>query len=489
MARLEYKWIVAIVFVFGLFMELLDMTITNVALPVLANSFHASTTGIQWIITGYLLSLAVFIPLSGWVGDRFGTKRTFMYALITFTLASLLCSFAWSIGSLIAFRVIQGVGGGMLTPVGTAMMFRAFPVNERARVSTLITIPAVVAPACGPIIGGYLVEYHSWQSIFWINVPIGLIALAVAGLGLKEERQPTAGRLDIPGFILGAAGLASLIYALSEAGSRGFGNLIVSGFGAIGLTLLTAFVIAELRTAQPMIDIRLFRYRLFTAGNGVMFFSSAGFGGLLFLLPLLLQAERGLTPLQSGLITFPQALGVMITATVAGKLYNSVGPRRLMITGMILSAIATSAFLLIGLNTNELAISALLLFRGGAFGLALVPLQAATFAQVTSEETGQASAAFNVIRQVASSFGVALIATVLTARLSSHGAIMGDPATQSGAVLAFHDAFIVAVIVSIAAIGAAFLMSDKLAAATMQRPEIATEHELPVDDEVALAAD
>ena len=318
MARLEYKWIVAIVFVFGLFMEMLDMTITNVALPVLATTFHASTTGIEWIITGYLLSLAVFIPLSGWAGDRFGTKRTFIFALVTFTSASLLCSFAWSIDSLVAFRVLQGIGGGMLTPVGTAMMFRAFPQSERARVSALITIPAIVAPASGPIIGGYLVEYHSWQSIFWINIPVGLLALVVSGLFLKEHREPSAGRLDIPGFVFGSAGLAMVVYALSEAGSRGFGDPMVSGFGGLGLALLGAFIVTELRSEQPMIDIRLFRYRLFTAGNGVLFFSSAAFGGFMFLLPLLLQAERGLSPLQSGLTTFPQALGVVLTATLSG---------------------------------------------------------------------------------------------------------------------------------------------------------------------------
>ncbi|MGA7672554.1 MAG: DHA2 family efflux MFS transporter permease subunit [Nitrolancea sp.] len=487
MQRLEYKWIVAIVFVFGLFMELLDMTITNVALPDLATSFHASTTGIQWIVTGYLLSLAVFIPLSGWAGDRFGTKRTFMFALVTFTLASLLCAFAWSIGSLIAFRVLQGIGGGMLTPVGTTMMFRAFPQSERARVSTIITFPAIVAPASGPIIGGYLVEYHSWHAIFLINIPIGLLALAVCGFLLKEQREPSTGRLDIPGFVLGASGLATLVYALSEAGSRGFSDPIVAGFGALGLVLLGAFVATELRSTHPMINVRLFRYRLFAAGNGVLFFSSAAFGGIMFLLPLLLQAERGLTPLQSGMTTFPQAIGVMMTAALAGKLYNTVGPRRLMVVGMTLSALSTFAFMLVGLNTGDWSIRALLLVRGAAFGLALVPLQAATFAQITSEETGHASAAFSVIRQVASSFGVAMIATVLTSRLSAHNAIMGDPATSSSAVIAFHEAFAAAAFVSILAIGAAFMMSDKLAAGTMtQSPKTV---ELSIEDDVALAAD
>jgi EmrB/QacA subfamily drug resistance transporter len=489
MSRLEYKWIVAVIFVFGLFMELLDMTITNVALPVLAKSFHADTTGIEWIVTGYLLSLAVFIPLSGWLGDRFGTKRTFMFALVTFTAASLLCSFAWSIESLIAFRVLQGIGGGMLTPVGTTMMFRAFPIEERARVSALITIPAIFAPASGPIIGGYLVEYHSWQSIFLINIPIGLTGIVIAGLSLKEHREPTAGRLDVPGFFLGAAGVATLTYALSEAGSRGFGNLVVIGFGTLGLALLAAFVVAELRATRPMIDVRLFRYRLFAAGNAVLFFSSAAFGGLLFLLPLLLQSERGMSPFQSGLATFPQAIGVVITAALAGRLYSTVGPRRLMIVGMALSSILTVALIVIDLNTGVWTIRGLMLLRGAGFGLALVPLQAATFAQVNNRETGQASAAFNVLRQVASSFGVALIATVLTARLGANGAVIGDPTTRGGAIVAFHEAFVAAAAISTLAIGAAFVMSDKLAAGTMKRGTSDISSEFTPSNEVALAAD
>jgi EmrB/QacA subfamily drug resistance transporter len=489
MARLEYKWIVAVVCVFGLFRELLDMTITNVALPDLATSFGASTTGIEWIVTGYLLSLAVFIPISGWVGDRFGTKRTFMFALVTFTAASLLCSFAWSIDSLIAFRVLQGIGGGMLTPVGTAMLFRAFPVNERARVSAIITIPAIVAPASGPVLGGYLVEYHSWHAIFWINIPIGLIALVFSALYLREHREPEAGRLDIPGFIFGAAGLASLVYALSQAGNRGWSNLVVGGFGLFGIVLLALFVAAELRATRPMIDIGLFRYRLFTAGNLVMFFSGAAFGGLLFLLPLMLQSEMGMTPLESGLTTFPSAIGVMLTATLAGKLYNSVGPRRLMIAGMAISALITLAFLRVDAETSAWTIRALMLARGAAFGLALVPLQAATFAEVTGAETGQASAAFSVIRQVSSSVGVALVATVLTARLGVHDAIMGSAATVPGAFLAFHDTFIVATIITAVAIGAAFLVSDKLAASTMTIESAEVEPISIEEEALELAAD
>ena len=189
-SRLEYKWIVGIVFVFGLFMDLLDMTIVNVALPEMARDLKVDpregATTIQWVVTGYLLSLAVFIPVSGWLGDRFGTKRIFMVALLMFTSASLACGLSWSIESLIAFRVMQGVGGGILTPVGTAMLFRAFPPHERAKGAAILMIPMVFAPASGPVLGGYLVEFHDWRWIFFINIPVGVLGLVFAGMFLRE---------------------------------------------------------------------------------------------------------------------------------------------------------------------------------------------------------------------------------------------------------------------------------------------------------------
>jgi len=256
MKRIDYKWIVGIVFVFGLFMDLLDMTIVNIAIPKLAEIHSATTTQVQWVVTGYLLSLAVFIPVSGWLGDRFGTKRIFMTALFFFTAASLGCGLSWSLESLIAFRVLQGIGGGMLTPVGTAMLYRAFPPHERAKASAILMIPMVVAPASGPVLGGYLVQYVDWRMIFLINIPVGVLGFAFAGLFLKEERQQSPGRLDVPGLLLAAGGLATLMYALAEAGTNGLSDAKVLVFGAVGLVLLTVFTIVEIRTEEPMIQMR-----------------------------------------------------------------------------------------------------------------------------------------------------------------------------------------------------------------------------------------
>ncbi len=479
LGKLEYKWIVGIVFVFGLFMDLLDMTIVNVAIPQLALEFNTDTTTIQWVVTGYLLSLAVFIPVSGWLGDRFGTKRIFMTALFVFTSASLLCGLSWNIESLIAFRILQGIGGGMLTPVGTAMLFRAFPPHERAKGAAVLTIPMVVAPASGPVLGGYLVEFHSWREIFFINVPVGIAAFAFAAIALREEKQHEAGSLDVPGFILGCSGLAALVYALSEAGSSGFDDQQVMMFGLLGLVVLAAFTVVELRVAEPMIDIRLFKNRLFAATNTVQIVGQGGLMGALFLLPLLLQAEMGMSPLESGLTTFPQAIGVVTMIQVAGRIYPRVGPRRMMMAGMGGATLTTAAFLLVGLDTDAWWIRLIMYFRGASFSLVLVSLQTATFATISPRDMGRASALYNSGRQVAASFGVAVLASVLENRLAHHGTRLGPApfGNPEAALGAFHEAFAVATALTIVGILACFLVSDKDAALSMGRAPSVPEPE------------
>ena len=230
--RIAYKWVVAIVYVSALFLDILDTTIVNVAIPALGRELH--TENAEWVVLGYTLSLAVWIPTSGWLGDRFGTKRTFLFALMAFTVGSLLCGAAQTIGQLIAFRVIQGVGGGMLTPVGLAMLFRAFPPAERARAATLIMIPTLAAPALGPVLGGLIVTNVSWRWIFLVNVPIGIVALWFGWRHLQEHRHPASGRFDIAGFILSGSALALIVYTLSEGPHSGWTSPLVVTCGTIG---------------------------------------------------------------------------------------------------------------------------------------------------------------------------------------------------------------------------------------------------------------
>ena len=316
--QIEYKWFVAAIYVSALFLDVLDVTIVNVALPALGRDLRSDA--VEWVVVGYTLALAVSIPAAGWWSDRIGTKRAFLTSLALFIGASVLCGFAQSMGQLIAFRIVQGIGGGMLTPIGMAMLFRAFPPAERARASMFVMIPMLLAPALGPILGGLIVSHVGWEWIFWINWPIGLLAFVMGFKFLREHKEPTAGRFDAPGFFLGGGGLALAVFAMSEGPRSGWGSMSVILPATLGVLSLITFVNVELRVAEPMIDLRLFTNRMFRSANIVMAFSMAAFLGLLFVLPLYLQNLRGYSAQKSGLTTFPDAIGVMFATVVAGRL-------------------------------------------------------------------------------------------------------------------------------------------------------------------------
>ena len=462
-------------------MDIMDSTIVNVALPTLGRDFHAPTTTLEWVVTAYLLSLAVWIPASGWVGDRFGTKKVFLFALAMFSLGSALCGRAWSIDSLIFFRVLQGIGGGMMTPVGTAMLFRAFPPHERATASAVLVIPTAIAPTVGPILGGWLVDHASWRWIFYINPPVGIAGFLFALFVLKEHTEENVGRFDVPGFMLGGAGLPLLLYALSQGPTLGWSAPRVYLTGIVGLLLLVGLVIVETRTREPMLALRLFKDRMFRNGNLVVFMVFGAMMGLLFLLPLFLQDLLGLSAFQSGLTTFPQAMGMAAVAQVSSRMYSRIGPRRMIMASMIGVTIVSSLFLLVGLNTSQWWIRALMLLRGAAMGVGMVPMQAATYATISREDTGRASALFSTNRQVAASVGVAVMATVLVDRIQTHvnAAVQGvtgqaaiAAATRHAALLGYHDAFLATAVLAFIGIGVAFLIRDEDAAASMRRAPV-----------------
>ena len=466
----EYKWVVATVFVLGLFMDILDTTIVNVAIPTLAREFKVTANGIEWVVTGYLVSLAVFIPASGWIGDRFGTKRTFLFALTVFTLSSALCATAWSVGSLVAFRVLQGVGGGMLTPVGTAMLFRAFPPRERAAASTVLTIPTVLAPATGPVLGGFLVTKISWHWIFLVNIPIGIIGLVFGALFLREHREGSTKQFDAPGFVLSGAGLALILLALSEGPRLGWRSTTVVTFAVLGVISFGLLIRRELRIPNPILDLRLFGNRLFRATNLASFMSSGGLLGLLFLLPIFLQSLRGLSALQSGLTTFPQAFGVILASRFVGRIYQRVGPRRLLAVGLAGIAAATALFLFVDLGTSLWWIRAIMFVRGMFFACSIISLQAASFATIAPADTGRASSLYSTGRQVGSAFGVAILATILSTRTKTRvaaAARFGNEAIGSARVAAFHDAFLAGIVIAIIGVLCALTIRDEDAAASM----------------------
>jgi EmrB/QacA subfamily drug resistance transporter len=436
-----YKWLVATAFISGLFMDLTDATIVNVALPTLSHDFGASIDTLEWVVTGYLVSLAVWIPASGWIGDRFGTKKTFAFALAMFTATSALCGLAWSTDSLITFRILQGIGGGMMTPVGTTMLFRAFPKSERAKAAAVITIPTAIAPALGPVLGGWLVDHASWRWIFYVNVPVGLAALIFTLVFLREHKEP-AGAFDVWGFLSSAGGLALVLFALSRAPRSGWTSPQVLLAGLTGIALFVVLVMIELHEQAPILHLRLFEDRMFRAANLAMFMVTAMLLGVLFLLPLFLQQLRGLSAFVSGLTTAPQALGLLLMSTVSSRLYPRIGPRRMLAVALGGIMITSVLFLLVDLTTSLWWIRGIMFLRGVFMSLAFVASQAATFSTISAEETGRASALFNTNRQVAASLGVAILATVLSQEMQAHHSLGATPAAvQSAELLAFHAAF------------------------------------------------
>jgi len=465
--RLHPKVIVSIVFVASLFMSIMDTTIVNVALPSLGREFRVPSTALDAVVVGYLISLAAIIPASGWLGDRRGTKRVFLLALALFSAASALCGLAPSFPLLVSFRVVQGIGGGALTPVGVAILYRTFPPAERIQVSRILIIPTVVAPAVGPMLGGLLVDQLSWRWVFFVNVPIGMATLLFGLLFLQEHREPAAGRFDLAGFLLAGIGLALVTYALSEGPSAGWTSTSVLSSTLLGLLVLGVFTVVELRMQEPMINLRLFGNRLFRSANLVTMFSSAGFLGILFATPLFLQEGRGASALTSGLTTFPEALGVVLSTQLVARLYPGVGPRRLMAAGLTGVAIMMSLLSLVGSDTSLWLMRVLMFLIGAGMAYAMQPAQVAAFATISSASTGRASALNNAQRQVGAALGVAVVSSVISAvgttRLSATRATVPNLA-------AYHVAFFAAAMLELIAVSWALTIHDSDAAVTLRRP-------------------
>jgi EmrB/QacA subfamily drug resistance transporter len=447
-----------------MFMTILDSTIVNVALPTLGREFSVATSASEWVITSYLISLAIFIPASGWIGDRLGTKRTFLFALAVFTGASVLCGLANSLAEMIVFRVIEGIGGGMLIPVGLAMLYRAFPPERRAAASKILIIPTAVAPASGPILGGFLIDDVSWRWVFLINVPIGIAAFLFGWTLLEEHREPAEGGFDLAGFILGAGGLSLAMLALSEGPVIGWATPLVLGSAVVGLAALALLVVVEGRVRYPLLELRLLRNRLFRTTNLSSAFAYAAFLGTLFIVPLLLQDARGASPLSSGLTSFPEAIGVISVSQIAARLYHRIGPSRLMSIGMVLMSATLAAMSRIGGGTNEWFIRLGMYCLGASFSFMLMAVQIASFATISPADTGEASALYNTQRQVSSALGVAILASALTIFLPAHHA------TSAQTFSAYHKVFLVAAAIAVVGAFASTTVPDADAAATGIRP-------------------
>jgi EmrB/QacA subfamily drug resistance transporter len=465
-SRVSQKVAVSVVYVAAMFMTIMDVTIVNVALPTIGQTFRVPSTAVASVSIYFSVSLAVFISASGWLGDQFGGKRVLLAAIAVFTAASALCGVAGSVAELEIFRVLQGVGGGMMAPVGLAMLFRVFPPAERIRASSILTVPTTFAPALGPIVGGVLVTELSWRWIFFVNLPLGILALAFGVLFLQREDGLQPGPFDGVGFLLAGAGLGLLMYGVSEGPIRHWSSVVVRATVAAGAVLLAVLVLVELRKRRPLIDLRLLGNRLFRSSNAVMILASTSFLGTLYVVSLFFQDGRGMSALSSGLSIFPEALGVMAGAQLASRLlYPVLGPRRNIALGMLGVSASTGLMTLVGAQTSLWWMRLLMFCLGVAMGQVFVPAQAAAFATITPEATGRASTMFNVVRQLGGAVGVAVLTTVIVA--------VGATKTVIGRVVpdlaAYHVAFLAAAGVAVAGAVVALTIHDADAASTMVR--------------------
>jgi EmrB/QacA subfamily drug resistance transporter len=418
----EHIWQLSIVIIIGMFMSILDATIVNVALQSLSKDFAGTSINqVQWVITAYMLSLAAVIPMTGWLTRRVGSKPIYVTSLILFTLGSLACGFAWSIGSLIFFRILQGIGGGMIAPVGQMILAKAAGPHRMGRLMSVIGVPIVLAPVFGPVIGGLLIDNISWRWIFFVNIPIGIIAVPLALKLLPKSDHGEAGGFDWIGFGALGAGLPLFTYGLAEMGSGvALTSLKAGGTLGLGIFLMIYFVIHALHSSKPLLDVRLFKNAAFAAAASTTTLLGASLFGAMILLPLYFQTVRGESAIATGLLLIPQGLGGAFAMPLAGKLADKMGGGIIAVFGTLLICVSTIPFIFISSSTSYTWLEVALLVRGLGMGFAIMPVMSAAFAVLKREQITDASPQLNVLQRVGGSIGTAIFAVVLSSAIASN---------------------------------------------------------------------
>jgi EmrB/QacA subfamily drug resistance transporter len=430
-----YVWRIAPVIVLGTVMSILDTTIVNVALDTLGRELHSTISQIQWVVTGYMLSLAAVIPLSGWAARRFGAKQVWLFSVLMFTLGSALCGFATSTTELIVFRVLQGIGGGMIMPVGQLMMASAAGPRNMGRVMAITGVPTMLGPVLGPTIGGAILGVTTWRWIFFVNVPIGMVAIAGGLRMIRGAKSEQTEPLDLLGLVLMALGLPLLTYGLAEIGTAGTvdsGRVIVPGLA--GIALIAAFIWHALHVERPLLQLRLYRRPTFSAAAASIFLIGAAMFGSMILFPLYWQEIRHESVIDTGLLSAPQGLGMACMMPVAGRFTDRHGGGWLALSGVIITTIFTIPLALVGAHTSILYLTVMMFLRGTGMGLCFVPTMTAAYASLKRSELSDATPQLNVLMRIGASIGTAVLAVVLErAAAGAH--------TLAGADSAFGSAF------------------------------------------------
>src|SRR2546427_554056 len=460
--------IVGGVIVLGAIMAILDATIVNVAIPTLGRRFHASISSIQWVMTAYLLAFATVIPLTGWLSRRFGATRVWIVALLVFMAGSVLAGLSWSLGTLVVFRVVQGAGGGLMMPVGQTILAQAAGPRRMGRVMSIVGIPMLLAPVFGPVVGGLLVDQASWRWIFFINLPVGAVALLLAVRLLPQAPPQAAERLDLRGLALLPPGVALFVFGLAEVGRHGgVGSTATLIPLACGLTLVALFVPHALKRGHAaLLDVGLFRSRGFATASATTLLLGIALFGSLILLPLYYQLVRGESALATGLLLMPQGLGAAVAMPLAGWLTDRNGARVVIPTGIALAIVGTLGLTQVGASTSYAFLAGALFVIGLGLGSTIMPSMAVAFQTVSREAVAQATSAINVIQRLAGSIGTALLAVVLqraiAARLPGvHGGVGALAALPQGqrthAAAALSSAFAQSFWVALGLVAAALL--------------------------------
>lgn len=406
---------VAGVVVLGAIMSILDITVVSIALPTFQSEFNATYATVAWTMTAYTLALAAVIPISGWAADRFGTKRLYLTSLVLFTLGSVLCAMAWDIGPLIGARVLQGLGGGMLMPLGMTIMTRAAGPDRVGRVMAVLGVPMLLGPIGGPILGGWLIDVASWHWIFLINLPIGIIGLVAAWRVLPKDTEQPSETFDFVGMALLSPGLAAFLYGVSSIPEHGtVNNAEVLAPAIIGLLLVVAFVFHALRKSHPLIDLRLFLNRHLTIAVVTMSLFIVAFMGAGLLFPGYFVQVRGESTLMAGLLIAPQGLGAMVTMPIAGRFTDKAGPGKLVLAGIVLIAIGMGTFTQLEADTSYWLLLGSLFVMGLGMGMTMMPIMSAALASLTHSEVARGSTLMNIVQQTGGSIGTAVMSVILT---------------------------------------------------------------------------
>lgn len=412
----SFKWLALGVVVIGTFMAILDSSIVNIAIPKMMSVFGVSLDQINWILTCYMLTLGAVIPLTGYLGDVFGTKKVYIFALAIFTIGSFLCGFAWNLSSMIVARVIQGLGGGMIMPIGMSIIYQIFPLEQRGVALGFWGIAAMAAPAIGPTLGGYIIEYLDWRLIFYINVPIGIIGVFFAGLILKGSELKLGKKLDYIGVVTSIVAMVSLLYVLGEGSAIDWSDIKNPILIIIGCFSLVLFTINELTIDDPLLDLRILKIVPFSLSIIISAILNMSLYGGMLLIPLYLQSIRGYTAMETGILMFPSAIATGIMMPISGKLFDKIGAKPLVISGISLLVYISYELSRITMDTSPSTIRWLLVARGLALGLAMMPSSTDGMNSVPRHLVGRASALSNTIRQVAGSLSVTILTTMLKNR-------------------------------------------------------------------------